>query len=138
MDILTRPPGPTLHEFAITAQADDIDFMGHVNNARYLNWLQAAVLDHWHKIAPAAEHTATLWIALRHDIRYLKPSYVGQRMTIAVQLLELKGARATYRSTVKRGAELISTIDSMWCSLNASNLKPRRISKALVKQLLSL
>jgi acyl-CoA thioesterase FadM len=37
MDILTRPPGPTPHEFAITAQADHIDFMGHVNNARYLN-----------------------------------------------------------------------------------------------------
>jgi len=25
----------------------DIDFMGHVNNARYLNWVQDAVLAHW-------------------------------------------------------------------------------------------
>lgn len=138
MDILMRTAGPTPHEFAITALAEDIDFMGHVNNARYLNWIQAAVLDHWQVIAPAAEHAATRWIALRHDIRYLKPAYLGQKLTVAVQLLEVKGPRANYRSTVKRGAELISTIDSMWCDLNASNLKPRRMSKALVKHLLSL
>ena len=27
--------------------------MGHVNNARYLNWVQDTVLAHWRKLAPA-------------------------------------------------------------------------------------
>ena len=32
--------------FPITVVPEDIDFMGHVNNARYLAWVQDAVLAH--------------------------------------------------------------------------------------------
>ena len=41
--------------YPITVEAGDIDFMGHVNNARYLGWVQDAVLAHWHKLAPAED-----------------------------------------------------------------------------------
>ena len=39
----------------------DIDFMGHVNNARYLTWVQDAVLAHWRKIAPAEDVASKAW-----------------------------------------------------------------------------
>ena len=42
---------PFAHPIDITPA--DIDFMGHVNNARYLGWVQDAVLAHWRKFAPA-------------------------------------------------------------------------------------
>jgi acyl-CoA thioester hydrolase len=51
----------------------DIDFMGHVNNARYLNWVQDAVVAHWEKLAPPAAVAAHLWVALKHEITYRKP-----------------------------------------------------------------
>src|SRR3546814_1279032 len=35
------------HDFAVSIEPADIDFMGHVNNASYLKWVQAAVLSHW-------------------------------------------------------------------------------------------
>ena len=34
------------YEFPIDVAQDDIDFMGHVNNASYLKWVQAAVISH--------------------------------------------------------------------------------------------
>ena len=40
------------HDHDITVGPDAIDFMGHVNNAHYLSWVQDAVLSHWRKIAP--------------------------------------------------------------------------------------
>ncbi len=40
------------HDHAIAVGADQIDFMGHVNNAHYLSWVQEAVLSHWRHIAP--------------------------------------------------------------------------------------
>ena len=40
------------HLFPIKILPEDIDFMGHVNNSRYLNWVQEAVLEHWRKLAP--------------------------------------------------------------------------------------
>ena len=49
---------------------DDIDFMGHVNNSRYLNWVQDVVLQHWQKLAPADEVASKAWVALKHEITY--------------------------------------------------------------------
>ncbi len=46
----TRRPAP--HVYHISPDIDDLDFMGHVNNSRYLLWLQEAVLDHWKHVAP--------------------------------------------------------------------------------------
>ena len=40
------------HYHSIGILPADIDFMGHVNNARYLGWVQDAVLDHWNSLAP--------------------------------------------------------------------------------------
>ena len=40
------------HDHAIAVGSDQIDFMGHVNNAHYLSWVQEAVLSHWRSIAP--------------------------------------------------------------------------------------
>ena len=55
---------------------EDIDFMGHVNNARYLNWVQDAVLAHWNKLAPADEVASKAWVALKHEITYRKPAFL--------------------------------------------------------------
>ena len=38
--------------FAIAIDAADIDFMGHVNNASYLKWVQEAVINHWQRASP--------------------------------------------------------------------------------------
>jgi acyl-CoA thioester hydrolase len=95
-----RRPAP--HVYHISPDIDDLDFMGHVNNSRYLLWLQEAVLDHWKHVAPPAAFAETLWIALRHEIEYLKPAYRGQNLIISVQLLDLQGVRASYESCVIR------------------------------------
>ena len=57
--------------FPIKVLPDDIDFMGHVNNARYLNWVQDTVLAHWQKLAPAEEWQQGLGRAQARD--YLSP-----------------------------------------------------------------
>src|SRR3546814_19478053 len=57
------------HDHDITVGPDAIDFMGHVNNAHYLSWVQEAVLAHWRKIAPPEAVAQHLWVALKHEIK---------------------------------------------------------------------
>ena len=69
------------HDHAIAVGSDQIDFMGHVNNARYLSWVQDAVLNHWHKLAPADAVASKAWVALRDHAtpgRYRKVSVLPQ------------------------------------------------------------
>ncbi|MFN9499219.1 MAG: acyl-CoA thioesterase, partial [Erythrobacteraceae bacterium] len=59
--------------YPIKVAVADIDFMGHVNNARYLNWVQDAVLAHWNNLAPEEDVASKAWVALKHEITYRKP-----------------------------------------------------------------
>ncbi len=79
--------------------------MGHVNNARYLNWVQDAVLAHWNKIAPADDVATKAWVALKHEITYRKPAFLEDDVTAQTVLERFNGARAFYSTLIKRGEE---------------------------------
>jgi acyl-CoA thioester hydrolase len=117
------------HPFKIKILPDDIDFMGHVNNARYLNWVQDAVLDHWRKLAPADAVAERAWVALKHEISYRKPAFLGDTDVVATTVLQsIKGARAFYETVIKRGEDVLAEVKSSWCCIDAETLRPSRIS----------
>ena len=74
---MTNSAEPHHHPIRITPE--DIDFMGHVNNAHYLKWVQEAVVAHWEKLAPPAAVAEHLWVALKHEITYRKPCVPERR-----------------------------------------------------------
>ena len=80
--------------FPIKVIPTDIDFMGHVNNARYLNWVQDVVLAHWQKLAPAEEVASKAWVALKHEITYRKPAFLDDEVIAETVLEKIKGARS--------------------------------------------
>jgi acyl-CoA thioester hydrolase len=95
------------HTYAIGIEPEDIDFMGHVNNANYLKWVQAAVIDHWQRLAPAEAVAGHLWVALKHEITYRKPAFLNDDVIATVLLEKVQGARAFYETIIKRGEELV-------------------------------
>lgn len=115
----------------ITVDASDIDFMGHVNNARYLSWVQEAVLAHWNKLAPAEDVATKAWVALKHEITYLRPAFLEDAVIAAPVLESFKGARAFYRTIISRGGEVLAEVRSAWCCIDIETLKPARIGEHL-------
>lgn len=112
---------------------EDIDFMGHVNNARYLGWVQDAVLSHWNRFAPAEAVAAHAWVALRHEITYRKPAFLNDDVIARTVLESVKGARAFYRTIIARGEEVLAEINSSWCCIDASTLRPARIGQEIAR-----
>jgi acyl-CoA thioester hydrolase len=125
------------HSFAVTVASEDIDFMGHVNNASYLKWVQAAVLSHWLRHAPAEVVDGHLWVALRHDIIYRRPSFFGEDVVAAVLLEKIIGARAVYRTIIKRGEDVLAEVTSSWCCINAKTLRPVRLAREVADRFLN-
>lgn len=118
-------------QFPITVLPEDIDFMGHVNNARYLNWVQDAVLAHWQKVAPAEEVAAKAWVALKHEITYRKPAFLDDAVIAQTVLERYNGARAFYRTVISRGEDVLAEVQSSWCCIDAETLRPARIGEHL-------
>lgn len=117
------------HFYPIGIVPTDIDFMGHVNNARYLSWVQDAVVAHWEKLAPPEAVAAHLWIALKHEITYRKPAFLNDEVIATVILERVQGARAFYETLIKRGEEVLAEVKSSWCCVDAQTHRPARIAK---------
>lgn len=116
------------HHHVITVDPADIDFMGHVNNARYLGWVQDAVIAHWRNLAPAEAVAQHLWVALKHEITYRKPAFLDDEVIATVILEKVQGARAFYETLIRRGEEVLAEVKSSWCCVDAETLRPARIA----------
>jgi acyl-CoA thioester hydrolase len=124
------------HLVPIAVDPADIDFMGHVNNASYLKWVQDAVIDHWKALAPADAVAAHLWVALKHEITYRRPTFLDDAVIAHVILEKVQGARAFYETVIKRGEDVLAEVKSSWCCLDAETLRPARLARELVEKFL--
>lgn len=122
---------PASFDHPITVEPADIDFMGHVNNARYLNWVQDAVLAHWNKLAPAEDVASKAWVALKHEITYRKPAFLEDDVMAQTVLESFNGARAFYHTIIKRGEDVLAEVKSSWCCIDVETLRPARIGEHL-------
>ena len=81
-------------EMRITAQADDIDQLGHVNNAAWVRWIQDVAITHWEKVADPSDQTSYVWVITRHEIDYLRALGPGETVTARTWVPDApKGAR---------------------------------------------
>lgn len=58
------------HVLTFTAQPHHIDVMGHVNNAVWVQWMEAAATAHWEADARPEHLQAYAWLVVRHEIDY--------------------------------------------------------------------
>ena len=120
----------------IAIEQADIDHMGHVNNAVYLKWVQEAVVDYWSSVAPPNAVAQHLWVALKHEITYLRPTFLQDNVVAEVIAEKVEGALAFFRTVLKRGDDVLSEISSCWCCLDAASLRPARLARDIVARFL--
>ncbi len=124
------------HQYTIAIDPADIDFMGHVNNASYLKWVQEAVISHWERLAPAEAIASHLWVALKHEITYRKPAFLADDVVATVLLEKVHGARAFYQTIIRRGEEVLAEVQSSWCCINADTHRPARLTDSIIERFL--
>ena len=122
----------------VAIEPADIDHMGHVNNAVYLKWVQEAVVDYWRSIAPPEAVAGHLWVALKHEITYRRPTFLQDNVVAEVIAEKVEGARAYFTTVVRRGEEVLSEIKSSWCCLDAVTHRPARLAREVVARFLPL
>ena len=66
---------------SITASPEDIDELGHVNNAVWVQWIQRIALAHWAAVASAEDQAAYFWVITRHEIDYRGNVRAGETVT---------------------------------------------------------
>jgi len=81
-------------EMVLTAEAEHIDELGHVNNAAWVRWMERVAVAHWESVADPAHKGAYFWVVTRHEIDYLRAAHEGDRIVARTWVGEApKGAR---------------------------------------------
>ena len=65
----------------ITARPEDIDILGHVNNAVWVQWIQDVAVAHWDAVAPPEYRDQYIWVVTRHEIDYRGNVKAGETVT---------------------------------------------------------
>ena len=129
--------GLTMYRHAIGILPADIDHMGHVNNSVYLKWVQEAVVRYWESVAPPEAVARHLWVALKHEISYRRPTFLDDIVVADVIAEKAEGARALFTTIIKRGEEVLAEVKSTWCCLDALSLRPARLARDIAARFIT-
>jgi acyl-CoA thioester hydrolase len=118
-------------ELRITAAADDIDELGHVNNAVWVRWIQDMATAHWEAGAPQAHRDAFIWVVNRHEIDYLRGVGPGETVTGRTWVIGApRGARFDrHVEFVGDDGKARVRAKTTWAILDRATGRPLRIPK---------
>ena len=111
-------------------EAGDLDERAHVNNVVYVQWVQDAAAAHWSALAPEGVKEQIAWVALRHEIDYLKPARLGDEIAITTWVGVAEGLSFERFTEMRRGSDglLMARARTLWCPVDARTGRPRRVS----------
>jgi acyl-CoA thioester hydrolase len=108
---LPDPRTPVFETF-VRVRFHEVDALGHVNNAAYLNYLEQAAIDHatalgldWERL----QELGGVFIARHHDITFRRPAFAGDVLRIVTWLGEPRGARVERSYRVFREPAPVAT-----------------------------
>ena len=114
---------------SFTATPEHIDVLGHVNNAVWVQWMEAIATAHWEAVAPP-EHVATYaWVVTRHEIDYRGNIRAGESVTAETFIPDgPSGARFDRRVDFRNAAgKVIVSARTTWAMIERSSGRLMRV-----------
>lgn len=131
-------PRPDREVFVVPLEITpaDIDANGHVNNVVYVRWLQEVGTAHWNARFDADTRARWSWVALRHEIDYLRGLLPGDRPVARTWVGDAAGARfPRYVRIEDQQGRLCAQGVTEWCLVDSATLRPARIPADMVAPL---
>lgn len=112
---------------------EDLDELDHVNNVRYVQWIQDIAKEHWEVRATADLKSKFLWVVIRHEIDYKKEAVLGEEILMETFVGETTFVTSERFVQIKRAEsqEIIVTAKSIWCLLDYETKRPTKITPDL-------
>ncbi len=126
---------PSIFEKTLTVSEADLDMMNHVNNVRYLQWVQDVAEAHWRAVANPEWLVKYAWVVINHFIEYKKPALLGDQILIKTHVNENVGVKSQRLVRIFHAEtnELLCQAGTWWCLLDGNTKRPMRIPAEIVE-----
>jgi len=124
-----------IFEKSIVVSKNDLDKLNHVNNIVYINWIINIARNHWETLVSNEILDNYYWVLLEHNIKYLNPSFLNDKIQIKTFIEKNEGFRSIrvvefYNYYTNK---LLVVSKSTWCLISLKNNKPSRIPMEIIK-----
>lgn len=125
---------PRIFRQALIVSDDAIDDFGHVNNQRYIAWMQEVATAHsaangW-PIGRYLEIGAA-WVVRSHFIEYLRPTFAGDALEIDTWAASLALREVSRKYLFRRAGQILARAETKWVYVDIKSGRPKRIPEDL-------
>ncbi len=117
----------------ILVSESDLDQLQHVNNVRYVQWVQDMAEAHW--LSRANDHILNkyFWVLIDHHIQYKGEAKLGETVTAKTYVASSEGVISTRVVEMfnKESDKLIVKSVTKWCLMDMDSKRPSRITTEL-------
>lgn len=119
----------------ITVNKEDIDDLNHVNNVRYVQWMEDVAKAHWLTNASDEIKKKYFWIVVRHEIDYKKQAFLGDELTLRTFVADHTHVTSKRHIHIlnKNTGDILIKAKSTWCLMDSETKKPVKISEEMIR-----
>ena len=122
-----------IFENTITVTESDLDALNHVNNVRYVQWVQDIAEQHWSNKASDNILESYFWVMLSHCISYKNPAFLNNTLILRTYVTKSEGVTSTRIVEILNSEtqKLLAKSETTWCFMATKTMRPTRISEAV-------
>lgn len=115
----------------------ELDLLGHVNNAVYLNWVEQVAIEHVEALGFGREWSLAhggVWVVREHHVTYHRPVGYGDVVLVTTLPQKIGGVRGVRRTEIHRESDgaLTTEVTTHWIWVRTSDSRPTRIPPDLI------
>lgn len=123
---------PKIFRHKITIPTDANDWNGHVNNVRYVQWMQDVATLHSNVQGctfDSCQQLGGAWVVRSHQIEYLRPAFAGEEIEMQTWVCNFKRTRSLrrYRFVRLSDGALLARAETDWVFINTKTGRPMSI-----------
>jgi len=119
----------------IKVSPEDIDELNHVNNVRYIQWIQDISTEHWFSATKNKLSKKYIWVVASHFVEYKRPSFLNEELVIETYVEKFEGTISERIVTIKNGntQKINVKATTRWCLIDPDTKKPLRVPDEILK-----
>lgn len=126
---------PKIYKLDLIVPKEATDAFGHVNNQRYIAWMQEVATAHSAANGWPLERyleTGAAWVVRSHFIEYLHPAFAGDVLEIYTWAASLALREVTRKYRFLRAGQVLARAETKWVYVDITSGRPKRIPQELL------
>jgi acyl-CoA thioester hydrolase len=122
-----------IFETSRIVKPNDLDELNHVNNIRYVEWVQNIAKAHWLQNASPKIIKDYYWVMLSHCIEYKSAAFLNDNIKLKTYVTKSEGVTSVRIVEISNANnKLLAKSETRWCLISNQTNRPARITAEII------